>query len=81
MDITTQRRFLAAIAGGLLVGAAGAIGWSLSGIDTSGPAINVRSTDKVQPAIATDVDRQPFDQRIAAKALRAPLYDQPLVQS
>ncbi len=77
MDITNQRRCLTTIAGGLLVGTAGAIGWSLSGIDTSSPITKVGQGQQVQAAIGSD-DPQPFDERIAAQTLRGPLYDSPL---
>lgn len=76
MDITNQRRCLAAIAGGLLVGTAGAIGWSLSGIDTSSPISKLGQGQQIEPAISS-VDPQPFDERIAAQTLRGPLYDPP----
>ncbi len=80
MDITNQRRCLAAIAGGLLVGTAGAIGWSLSGIDTSSPISKVGQGPQIQPAISSE-DPQPFDERIVAQTLRGPLYDPPAAPS
>lgn len=76
MDITTQRRCLTAIAGGLLIGAVGAIGWSLSEIDTSTPIDKDVQREPVQPATRGD-NPQPFDERIALQSLRGPLYDPP----
>jgi type II secretory pathway component PulC len=80
MDITNQRRCLAAIAGGLLVGTAAAIGWSLSGINTPSPISKVGQGQQVQPAISSD-NLQSFDERIAARTLRGPLYDSPAAPS
>lgn len=77
MDITTQRRFLTGAAGGLLVGTAAAIGWSLSGIDTPSPLSDVGQQGRVQPATPAIVKSQSFEQRMAARPLRAPLYDPP----
>ncbi len=74
MDITNQRRCLLAIAVGLFVGTAGAIGWSLRRIDTSSPVTNVGRGQQLQPAVIRD-DSPPFDERLAAQSLRGPLYD------
>jgi hypothetical protein len=77
MDLTTQRRCLGAIAGGLLIGTAGAILWSLSGIDASVMGHDPTQGQRVQPAIPSEINAQPYDASIAAKSLRGPLYDPP----
>ena len=77
MDITTQRRILTAAAGGLIVGAVAAIGWSVSGIDTSSPVIDGGQQGRAQAAIPAAVKSPSFERRMAAKPLRAPLYDPP----
>jgi type II secretory pathway component PulC len=77
MDITTQRRFLGAIAGGLFVGTTAAIVWSFAGIDNSSPISESRPMQEFRPAIATDQNDPRSDDRIVAQRLRGPLYDPP----
>lgn len=76
MDLSTQRRCLGAITGGLLLGAVGAVAWSFSGIDPSD--INPRSRSiRPRRADTAAVERRVLEDRIAAQSLRAPLYDPP----
>jgi type II secretory pathway component PulC len=76
MDVTTQRRFLGAIASGLMVGAAGTVLWSLSGIAESNVAADPNRSQQMQPAIP-EKSVQPLDDRVVAQSLRGPLYDPP----
>lgn len=76
MDITTQRRCLTTLAGGLLIGAAGAIGWSFSGIDDSSPTPQ-QSAPQITPQ-TTDLDSgNEASDAMLQIALRRPLTDPP----
>ena len=76
MHVTTQRRSLTLLAGGLLLGTAGAVGWSLSSIEDSAgtPGANVpriarQANDGQSGQQASDVE--------LGVALRRPLTDPP----
>ena len=61
MDVTTQRRFLAATAGGLLLAAGGSIAWSLSAIDApsvaaTGPRDRAPLKAEVEPRRQSTTD-------------------------
>ena len=76
MDVTTQRRCLGAIAGGLLIGTVGSVAWSLSAIEP--PEVVARSlTDKQIPLAADAIQRRPPGDRVTGQSLRGPLYDPP----
>ncbi len=76
MDITTQRRCLGTLAGGLFAGTVAVVAWSFSGIDSPSEVRGENRSRNVGPAIA-ETDMPSFDDRIAAQSLRAPLYDAP----
>ena len=77
MDVTTQRRSLGILAAGLLAGAVGAVGWSLSGLKRDSGAVS--SGPRAAPL--TEFSKQPsttsFDESVAARSLRRPLFDPP----
>ena len=77
MDVTTQRRCLGILAAGLLTGTVGAVGWSVSGIESTPNAVS--SAKQTTPL--TEIPRQPssvrLDETVAARSLRQPLYDPP----
>ena len=60
-----------------MIGSVGAIGWSLSDIDDPNVVNDRAPGQQVQPAIPTDRNAPPYDDRIAARSLRGPLYDPP----
>ncbi len=76
MDVTTQRRYLTTLAGGLLLGAVGAIAWSVSGIEPTAmtPTAGV-------PPIANPFDDSSSQRTLSDAelniALRHPLTDPP----
>lgn len=76
MHVTTQRRCLTLLAGGLVLGAAGATAWSLSGIESTSdtsvavvPRINGQSNPGQAGTQVSDVE--------LGIALRRPLTDPP----
>jgi len=78
MDVITQRRCLTAVAGGLLAGAVGAIGWTFSALPDPPPppqASMLRGT----PSPAEESARPAFegDSQMLALSLRRPLVDPP----
>ncbi len=75
MDVTTQRRSLTMLAGGLLLVAAGAVGWSVSGIDasTARPAGATPITKRIDNA-AGDAE---LNDAALKLILRRPLVDPP----
>ncbi len=75
MDVTAQRRTLTTLAAGLLLGAVGAIGWSISGIDSSEDQI-AASPQVTKPIISADGDADASDAALNL-ALRRPLVDPP----
>ncbi len=76
MDLTTKRRSLVATAAGMMVGAAGAIGWSLSGIEPNESHLRSPRANVPSVTVPENVSR-PFDAKIARRSLRGPLYDPP----
>jgi type II secretory pathway component PulC len=76
MDVTTQRRCLTTLAGGLLLAAVGAVAWSVSGI-----APTAKTATEGVPSLANALDDS-FSQRTLSDAelnmaLRHPLTDPP----
>ncbi len=75
MDVTNHRRCLGLLAGGLLAGTAGAVGWSLSDIHVEASSNSAVKPETQTPLVNVDVD-QPSSS-IDFQPLRRPLYDPP----
>lgn len=76
MDVTTQRRCLRAIAGGLILTTAGTIVWSLTAVDSTTSNDPAAGAPQVAAATPEEV-ASATDQRIVLRPLRGPLYDPP----
>ncbi len=78
MDVTTQRRCLEAIAGGLLIGTVGSVAWSLS--STESPDVAQATARESVPQAATSSQPRPSSDPVISQSLRGPLYDPPPAQ-
>lgn len=77
MDVRTQRRVLATVAGGLFVSTAAVVVWSLAEIDDSSPVSQSGPTREFPGRIEVDPRAPRRDDFGAFQRLRQPLYDPP----
>jgi Type II secretion system protein C len=78
MNVTTQRRFLELIAGGLLASTVGVGVWALRDIDASdSTALNLQSLDQPEYSIPAAPEARQHNDQVLTTSLRGPLYDPP----